>query len=315
MSAAVQAERIYHCSVRNVMQRQTQAYLYATATVMLWATVASAFKLSLRYLTPAELLLYASLASVGALTAMLLAGGKLAELKTWPRREFFRSALLGFLNPFLYYLVLFKAYALLPAQEAQPLNFTWPIVLVVLSVVILGQAVRYMTLLAMAISLLGVLVIATRGNVLDWQITHGLGVFLALSSTVIWALYWLYGIKDARDSIIRLSVNFACGTVFVALYVVALEPWRMPPVAGLAGALYVGLFEMGITFVLWLKALKLSRTTAEVSNLIYLSPFLSLLVIHVVVGEPIYPSTVIGLGLIVSGILLQQFSLRHHSSC
>jgi drug/metabolite transporter (DMT)-like permease len=276
--------------------------------------VASAFKLSLRYLTFAELLLYASLASVFVLTAMLLAGGKLAELKTWPRREFLRSALLGFLNPFLYYLVLFKAYSLLPAQEAQPLNFTWPIVLVVLSIVILGQAVRYMTLLAMAISLLGVLVIATRGNVLDWQITNGLGVILALSSTVIWALYWLYGIKDNRDPIVRLCLNFAFGTVFVTVYMLLLEPWRMPPIEGLAGAFYVGLFEMGITFVLWLKALKLSRTTAEVSNLIYLSPFLSLLVIHVAVGEPIYPSTVIGLGLIVSGILLQQFSLRQRPS-
>jgi drug/metabolite transporter (DMT)-like permease len=277
--------------------------------------VASAFKVSLRYLTVAELLLYASLASVIALTTLLLISGKYVELKTWSRRAYFRSALLGFLNPFLYYLVLFKAYSLLPAQEAQPLNFTWPIVLVVLSAVILGQTVRYLTLCAMAISLLGVLVIATRGNVQGWQITHGLGVALALSSTVIWALYWLYGITDKQDPVLRLCLNFAFGTVFVALYILILGSWRMPPIEGLAGAVYVGLFEMGITFVLWLKALKLSRTTAEVSNLIYLSPFLSLLVIHVVVGEPIYPSTVIGLGLIISGIMLQQFSVRERFSC
>jgi drug/metabolite transporter (DMT)-like permease len=64
---------------------------------------------------------------------------------------------------------------------------------------------------------------------------------------------------------------------------------------------------MGITFVLWLNALRFSSTTAKVSNLIYLSPFISLIIIHLTVGETILASTVAGLALIVSGILLQQY--------
>jgi drug/metabolite transporter (DMT)-like permease len=64
---------------------------------------------------------------------------------------------------------------------------------------------------------------------------------------------------------------------------------------------------MGITFILWLMALKLSSTTAKVSNLIYLSPFISLILIHFFVGEVILISTVIGLAFIVGGIVLQQY--------
>ena len=64
---------------------------------------------------------------------------------------------------------------------------------------------------------------------------------------------------------------------------------------------------MGITFVLWLNALRYSKTTAGVSNLIYLSPFISLIIIHFTVGEAILQSTVFGLALIVSGILMQQY--------
>jgi drug/metabolite transporter (DMT)-like permease len=79
---------------------------------------------------------------------------------------------------------------------------------------------------------------------------------------------------------------------------------------GLAGGIYIGLFEMGITFVLWLNALKYSSTTAKVSNLIYLSPFLSLILIYFTVGETILPSTVIGLSLIVAGIGMQQYLKR-----
>ena len=67
---------------------------------------------------------------------------------------------------------------------------------------------------------------------------------------------------------------------------------------------------MGITFVLWLKALQLSKTTAQVSNFIYLVPFFSLFVIHLTVGETIYPSTIIGLVFIIGGIILQQYVSR-----
>ena len=79
-------------------------------------------------------------------------------------------------------------------------------------------------------------------------------------------------------------------------------PWQ-----GLAGGIYIGIFEMGITFVLWLNALKYSATTAKVSNLIYLSPFISLIFIHFTVGETITAYTLSGLTLIVVGILLQQY--------
>ena len=80
----------------------------------------------------------------------------------------------------------------------------------------------------------------------------------------------------------------------------------IPSLYGLLGAAYVGLFELGITFLLWLKALKLSKTTAHVTSLIYLVPFLSLVLIWAVVGEQILPSSVIGLILIVAGIVLQK---------
>lgn len=289
------------------MNIQTQAYLYAAASILCWSTVASAFKLSLAYLHFSNLLFYSSFTALCMLLVILLVSGRLGELKTWSCREYLRSAGMGFLNPFLYYLVLFKAYSLLPAQEAQPLNFVWPIFLVLLSILVLRQKIHLISLLAMGISLLGVLAISTRGNILGWRVTDGLGVALALGSAVIWALYWIYGIKDNHDPVVRLCLNFAFGFVFVTLYLAFTEEFRMPPLKGLFGAVYVGLFEMGLTFVFWLKALKLSRTTAQVSQLIYLTPFLSLLVIHFAVGESIYPSTLIGLVLIVTGILLQQY--------
>ena len=70
---------------------------------------------------------------------------------------------------------------------------------------------------------------------------------------------------------------------------------------------YVGLFEMGITFVLWLSALRLTQNTARISNLIFASPFISLLLLANIIGEEIHPSTLIGLVMIVCGLVVQQF--------
>ena len=290
------------------MDRQKKAYLYAIVTVLLWSTVASAFKITLRYLNFIQLLFYASFVSMTALFLILLCQGKLRELSAFSKREYLYSALLGFLNPFFYYVILFKAYSLLPAQEAQPLNWTWPIMLVLLSIVILKQPIGLMNVIAILISFSGVFVISTRGDVFSFQFTNLPGALLALSSSIIWALFWIYNIKDKRDEVMKLFLNFCFGFLYTLAAVAALGQFYWPPLPGLLGVVYVGLFEMGITFVVWLKALQLSRTTAQVSNLVYAAPFLSLFFIHFIVGEEILLSTVIGLILIVSGVVIQQFA-------
>jgi drug/metabolite transporter (DMT)-like permease len=82
-------------------------------------------------------------------------------------------------------------------------------------------------------------------------------------------------------------------------------PWQ-----GVAGAVYVGVFEMGLSFIFWLTAMRLTNSTASIANLIFISPLLSLVIISVMLQEPILSSTLWGLGLILSGLALQQMKLR-----
>ncbi len=292
------------------MDNQKKAYLCAAMVVLLWATAASAFKISLRHIDVLSLLFYASVVSTLVFFVHLLLSKKLNLLRTFSKSDYLHSALLGFLNPFLYYTVLFKAYSLLPAQEAQPLNFIWPIMLVLLSIPLLGQKIGLKDILATFICFAGVLVISTRGDILGLRFTNVTGVCLATGSSIIWALFWIYNVRDNRDETARMFLNFAFGSVVTFLAMLLFADAKIPSPRGLLGAAYVGLFEMGITFLLWLKALKLSKTTAHVTNLIYLVPFLSLVVISLAVGEKILPSTVVGLVFIVAGIVLQK--LRGH---
>jgi drug/metabolite transporter (DMT)-like permease len=74
---------------------------------------------------------------------------------------------------------------------------------------------------------------------------------------------------------------------------------------GVAASVYVGIFEMGLTFFLWLKALESATTSDKVSNLVYFAPFLSLVFVHFIIKEPVYYTTPAGLLLIIAGVIIQ----------
>jgi len=204
-----------------VPKNQRLAYVFALLTVGLWSTVASAFKLSLRYLQPAELLFYASVVSCFVLLAVILWQGKGGELRRLQREDWLASLGFGTLNPFLYYLVLFKAYELLPAQQAQPINHTWAITLTLLSIPLLRQKINSRQIVAIAVSYLGVLIISTHGRIWSLHFDSPAGVGLALFSTVIWSLYWVFSTRDRREPVIGLFLNFCCSLPLTGGYLAA----------------------------------------------------------------------------------------------
>ena len=288
------------------MTNQKKSFLFAIAAILFWSTVGTAFKITLRHLNYAELLLLSSLVSLIFLAITITVNNKLSQLWQTTQKQLAYSALLGFLNPFAYYLILFKAYSLLRAQEAVALNYIWPMMLVLLSVPVLKQKIKPVNIIALLISFSGAITIATKGKPFSLDLTEPLGVTLALSSAFFWAMFWLLNVRDSREETLKLFMNFLFGFIYTLIYCLITGNLKIPSVEGIMGSVYIGLFEMGITFVFWLKALKYAENTAKVSNLVYLSPFISLMFISVIIGEKILPSTLAGLVLIISGIIIQQ---------
>src|ERR1035437_8959887 len=130
------------------MNRIPKAYVYALFSVLLWSTVATAFKLGLQVLSPLNLILTASVFSLAIFFVAIAIQGKISELFCVSWTGLGKSALLGALNPFGYYLILFQAYSLLPAQVAQPLNMIWPITLALLSVPLLKHKITFRNIVA-----------------------------------------------------------------------------------------------------------------------------------------------------------------------
>ena len=273
---------------------------------MLWSTVATAFSLSLEYLTPLQLVTLAAVVSWCFFAARLGSPARWASLRATSFKERITGLLMGWLNPGLYYLVLFAAYDQLPAQEAMAINYSWGITLALIAAPLLRQRLTPGALLAACISYSGIVVIATRGSPLSLDFAQPLGVGLALLSTLLWSLYWVINTRLSVDPEVNLFLNFS-GALPLLLGLLWWSGTPLPVVwQGWVGGLYVGLFEMGLAFVLWMGAMKATTSTLRISSLIFLSPPLSLILIWMIAGEPVKAYTLIGLILILFGLWLQR---------
>ena len=263
-----------------------KSYVYAILATLLWSTVATAFKLGLHHFNhdSAALLSWSVFFAVIALFSIFIFYKDQGSF--FPSgRALLTSSLSGFLNPFLYYLILFKAYDLLPASEAQPLNFIWPITLSISSALVFKYRLHTNQFAAMTLGFLGVTVISMRGQ-FNLQFSNPTGVILAVGSSLVWASYWILNIMDKRTALMKMCLNFTFGLLYLLLFLWLTGRWTLPTYAGLLCAIWIGLCEMGLTFLLWMRALDLAPA-GSISHVVYLSPFLSLLWLNWILKETI----------------------------
>ncbi|MDE6022019.1 MAG: EamA family transporter [Muribaculaceae bacterium] len=200
------------------MTANTKSILLASTAVLSWATVATAFKIALEHLSVFNMLLLSTWTAALIYAFMMAAEKKWNELRAMPLKLIVQTALLGLLNPVVYYLVLFRAYDMLPAQMAQPLNYAWPIVLLILLAVFNHEKISGKKYIGMLISVSGVVCISLGGGGVEGGVSAA-GIAMALFSAVLWATYWLLNnrLKDKVDTTIALFLGFFAGAVALSI--------------------------------------------------------------------------------------------------
>lgn len=288
------------------MSIKNRSGLYIAIAIASWSTVASAFKIGLRHYTYFELILVSAIVAMLVFAVVVTAQGKWKQLKDMSPKRWLGFALSGFLNPALYYIILFRSYDLLPAQIAQSINYFWPTLLTIMLAIFMGQSIPKFKYIGMLISFGGVVLISLGTGGIAGVSLSSVGIALAFSSAFLWAMFWILNQRNKHtDSIVALFLNFMFGAAYLLIATIFV-PTNLISINGLLSGLYVGMFEMAIPFIFFGLALKHSKNPSLINQLCYLSPFMSLFIIHFVVGETIYPTTYIGLGLIVSGIILNE---------
>lgn len=274
---------------------------YAIISILFWSTSASAFKITLKFIDFFSLLFYSSLFSILILFFLNLKFGNLKKILNFSNN--INSIYLGFLVPFLYYMLLFLGYSIMKGQEMLILNNTWQIFFFIFSVIFFLKTIKPFQVLGILISFIGILILATKGNVLNFKFSNPFGFLLGISCAIIWAIYWILNANDKRKIEVKLFYNFLFGFLYISFFIIFFGSLKFN-IYGIIGSLYISIFEMSITFLIYAKAIEEKIYIPIVANLMYLTPIISIFLLSIFVGEKIEIWAIISMIIIIFGIIL-----------
>lgn len=291
-----------------------KAYFFAGISILLWSTVATITKLLLNGLNNFQVLWASSFFAGIALMAASIFTGKIKLLKSYTVKDFLIIILIGLPGTFFYNIFYYAGTDILPASQAFIVNYMWPIMIVVFACIILREKMTFKKGCAIAVSFLGVGIV-TGKDIFTGGSNVLLGVLYCFLGAVSYGIFTVLGKKFHYDKTLLMSLNYLLTFVFTTVINAISGNMFMPSASQTIGFAWNGIFPMGIACTTWVIAID-KGNTAKISNLAYITPFLSLVWTFFILGDQGIknPSSLIGLCVIVAGIFIQFISFKKQDS-
>lgn len=289
-----------------IMKRE---YVYAGTSVVCFGTVATVSKLLMNQLDAVYVLAFSFLAATLFLGIWNWKKGYLKDLRGVTIQTLIRMIVIGSLGVFFYNYFLLLGTNLLEAQTAFVINELWPALIIIFSCWILGEKMNLGKAAAVFFSFLGILVVTTDGRLTDFSFGDPKGILYALLAAICYGLYCTLNKRETYDKNLSVMISYGAGTVIAFVVIILQGKMAVPTGTQTVGMLWNGIICNALPYLTWALALDIGNT-AVIANLAYLTPFVSLLFTHFVLGEKITVFSVLGLLLIVFGIVIQMLVHR-----
>jgi drug/metabolite transporter (DMT)-like permease len=230
----------------------------------------------------------------------------------WPliKREWRVIVWLGFWGTGLHNAFAYVGLQYTTATNGVILNSSIPIMIIVLGWLVYRETITRVQSAGVAISLVGILVIVTRGDLSTLaQLSFNKGDLIVLAGMIFWAAYTVF-LRIKPKELPGLALLACCGCVGTALlfplfvFEMAALGGKVELTAGAIGAmLYVGIFPAFVGYVFW------NRGVAEVGPnvagiFVHLMPAFGALLAWLFLDERIHGFHLAGIALILAGITL-----------
>ena len=278
-------------------------YIYAGVAILGWSTVATVVKLLLGSLNSFQVLYISSLFASLFLLIVNIATGNIKQLKTYKLIDYLTTVLICLPGCFVYYVLYYTGTSYMPASQAFIVNYLWPIMSVVFACIILKEKLTVKKVIAIFLSFVGV-VIVVGGDLLAFEQNTLIGAAFCAAGTVFYGIFTALNQKKPYDA--RISIMIGFFSTFILTGIINVVTNNLPVLSApqLLGIGWNGIVSIGVATTSWQFALK-TKDTAKISNLAYITPFLSLIWTWLILKEQISPWSVLGLVVIVLGILIQ----------
>lgn len=283
--------------------RMAGLWITMPVLLILWGSFAAVSKLTLSGIDSFQLQFWMFGTAAAGMTLSLLLRRKLARTLRLRRGQIVPVLLCGFTH-YLYYLLYTLSLRMIPAAEASMLNYLFPVMVVLFAIPINGDRLTPLNAVSVALGFAGTLVVLTGGRFTEFNLSNLGGDLLALGGAAAWGLYSNLGRRIDGDTESGIWYTIVISLALSTLSLFLFSTFKLPDPLSLAGAAWLGVSNIWLSLPLWMKILK-TASTALAAGIAFVTPFLSLLFILLLAGEPISLGQVAGLLVISTSILLQ----------
>ena len=277
-----------------------RSQIYAFCTVLLWASTYVFTKIVL------ESFSVSAVAFLRCFTASLFLVAALAVMKSGipPLRTIIPQFLLVGVVGFALYLPVFNkgSLALTPTTSCIVMATT-PIITALLARLLLKEKLAMRQWLAIALAFGGILVMTLWNGTL--VVTLGIA-WMLLAAFLLGAHNILQrGLTPRYGSLRVTAYGFFAGALFLSpLFPESMAQVSAAPMAQTTLVCFLGVFPSAVAYLLWARAIALAEKTSSVTNYMFLTPFLTLLLDFAVTGNLPAAETFAGGAIILASLAL-----------
>jgi len=279
----------------------------ALFAVLFWSSGSVVIKLLLAEV-PRDAVITISffVAGVTLVTALIFCRRNQALISKEEVRALPRLIPLGLLGVFVYYEFLYFALEHLTVQSALAVNYLWPLLAVFFAARFSNEGAFLIACFGLVLCFFGAACTVLGSTSLN--LTSVVGVSAALLAAVCYELFSSLQARLTTDALFATTVFFIVGA-FASLPKFLMGSGILSlSLVQLLGILWLGSFTYAAAFFLWQWSLQRVPITV-CASVAFLTPVASVLLSHLILGEPLFISTSIGLLLVTWGLVTTQPSL------
>ena len=278
---------------------------YAMLTILFWSLAFIFTKVNMQYFSAFSLGFMRYLTASLALIVIAVR----FKLKPPARRDLLLFLAAGFTGFFFYMIAFNQGTATVTSATGSVIIATVPVLTALFARVVYREKLRLFQWVAIGIEFAGVLIL----TLLDGAFSVNRGILWLLLAALSLSTYNLLQRKLTKtySSLQTSTYSIFLGTVMLALFAPeAVRDAAKAPAVQFVYLIVLGVGASAIAYVSWSKAFSLAERTSQVSNYMFVTPFLTSLLAFVIAGEIPDRATLIGGGVILAGMLLYMFGDR-----
>lgn len=231
-----------------------------------------------------QILVISSLLAFVFLLVVNLIKGNLKKLKEYNLKDYLQIFAIGILGTFLYNLFLYLGIDTLEASQAFIINYLWTIMTILFGCIVLKEKITIRKLIAIILSFIGVIIVTVKGDLLNIEKDSIIGGIYCVLAAVSYGLFSVLNKQKDCNKYLSMMLYYLVSFIISLIYILFSKNELIIELSQLMGVVWIEICTSAIAFTSWALALE-KGDTAKISNLAYITPFLSIIWTSLILRE------------------------------